>query len=162
MGRGCYRFLKIVGVNVALSVVLIISPIKVIFEGWSMVKLMSFEETMERYEGGENAFDLAIEKWVRIKEAIKTAYSLQHFVLIVRGASIKIALCVEFNDNCHLCPLEGICSREKEGLFSKVIRVMQAYCVAGDILPKSTLLDLVDQLISELQQIKEDFMKLRH
>jgi len=117
---------------------------------------------MKRYEAGENAFDLAIEKWVRIREAIKSAYSLQHFVLIVRGASVKIALCVEFNDNCHLCPLEKICSREKEGLFNKVIRLMQAYCIAGDLLPKSTLIGLTDQLIAKLEQIKEEFMKLRH
>ncbi|MBW2039005.1 MAG: hypothetical protein JRI46_05320 [Deltaproteobacteria bacterium] len=127
-----------------------------------MFNLMGFEETMKRYEAGENAFDLAIEKWVRIREAIKSAYSLQHFVLIVRGASVKIALCVEFNDNCHLCPLEKICSREKEGLFNKVIRLMQAYCIAGDLLPKSTLIGLTDQLIAKLEQIKEEFMKLRH
>ncbi len=127
-----------------------------------MVKLMSFEETIKRYEEGENAFDLAIEKWVRIKEAIQSAYNIQHFILIVRGASIKIALCVEFNDNCHLCPLEKLCNREKEGLFGKVMRLIQAYCIAGDILPRSTLFNLVDQLIAELEKTKEEFMKLRH
>jgi hypothetical protein len=127
-----------------------------------MVTLMSFEEMLRRYEDGENAFDLAIEKWVKIREAIKSSYSLNHFVLIMRGASIKIALCVEYNDNCFLCPLEKICSQEKEGLFSKIMRLLQAYCVAGDLLPKSTLIDLVDQLITELEQTKEEFIKLRH
>jgi hypothetical protein len=126
------------------------------------VKLLSFEETIRRYEGGENAFDLAIEKWARIREAIKSSYSLNHFALIMRGASVRIALCVEYNDNCFLCPLEKICSQEKEGLFSKIVRLLQAYCVAGDILPKSTLIDLVDQLIIELEQTKKEFIKLRH
>lgn len=127
-----------------------------------MFNLMTFEETMKRYEGGENAFDLAIEKWSRIREAVKTAYHLQHFALIIRGASIKVALCVEFKDNCPLCPLEKICNAEREGPFATVIRLMQAYCIAGDVLPKSTLLDLVDQLIAKLDETKKEFMKLRH
>lgn len=126
------------------------------------MKLLSFEETMKRYESGENAFDLAVEKWVRIREAIKSSYSLNHFALIMRGASIRIALCVEYNDNCFLCPLGNICSQEKDGLFRKIVRLLQAYCVAGDILPKSTLIDLVDQLIKELEKTKEECIKLRH
>jgi len=127
-----------------------------------MLNLMSFEETIKRYEAGENAFALAIEKWERIRGAIRTAHSPQHFVLIAQGALIKVALCIQFNDACHLCPLETICTRETEGLFGTVMRVMQAYCVAGDILPQSALLDLVNQLIAELKARKAEFMKLRH
>ena len=100
-----------------------------------MLSLMTFEETIERYEGGENAFDLAIEKWERIRQAIGSAHSIPHFILIAQGASIKVALCIEFNDTCHLCPLETICHRETEGPFATLMRVMQAYCVAGDALP---------------------------
>lgn len=127
-----------------------------------MLKLMTFEETVKRYEAGENAFDLAIEKWERIKEAFKSAHTIQHFILIAQGATIKVALCVEFNDTCHLCPLESICHRGTEGLFATIIRVIQAYCVAGDVLPKSTLLNLVDQLIADLAEQKAEYMKLRH
>jgi hypothetical protein len=126
------------------------------------MNLMTFEETIKRYEAGENAFDLAIEKWVRIREAIRSAHSVQQFIVIAQGASIKVALCVEYNDTCPLCPLEATCNREKEGPFSTLIRVMQAYCVAGDVLPQSTLLNLVDQLIADLEAKKEEFMKMRH
>lgn len=127
-----------------------------------MLNLMTFEETVERYEAGENAFDLAIEKWERIREAIRSAHSVQQFIVIAQGATIKVALCVEYNDTCHLCPLEATCNREKEGPFSTLIRLMQAYCVAGDILPQSTLLNLVDQLIDNLEAKKKEFMKMRH
>ena len=127
-----------------------------------MLNLMTFEETVERYEAGENAFDLAIEKWERIREAIRSAHSVQQFIVIAQGATIRVALCVEYNDTCHLCPLEATCNREKEGPFSTLIRLMQAYCVAGDILPQSTLLNLVDQLIDNLEAKKKEFMKMRH
>jgi hypothetical protein len=127
-----------------------------------MLKLMSFEETVQRYEAGENAFDLTIEKWERIKEAVGAAHSVQHFIMIAQGASIKVALCVEFNDTCHLCPLEPICSRETEGPFATVMRVMQAYCVAGDVLPRSTLLNQVEQLITDLKIKQKEYVKLRH
>jgi hypothetical protein len=127
-----------------------------------MLNLMTFEETIKRYEAGENAFDLAIEKWERIREAIRSAHSIQHYIAVTQGASIKVALCVEYNDTCHLCPLEATCNREQEGPFSTVIRALQAYCVAGDVLPQSTLLNLVDQLIADLKAKKEAFMKMRH
>lgn len=131
-------------------------------EGCSMLNLMSFEEMIRRYEAGENAFDLTIEKWERIRGAIRSAQSPQHFVLITRGAAAKVALCVQFNDECHLCPLDTVCNREAEGRFGTVMRAMQAYCVAGDILPQATLLDLVAELIADLAARKEEFMKLRH
>ena len=127
-----------------------------------MPALMSFEETAKRYEAGENAFDLTIEKWERIKEAIKSAHSISQFIMIARGASIKVALCIEFHDACHLCPLETTCHQETEGLFYKVLRLLQAYCVAGDILPHSILLNHVDQLIEELGAKQEAYRKLRH
>jgi hypothetical protein len=127
-----------------------------------MLKLMTFEETIKRYEAGENAFDLAIEKWERIKEAIKSAHTIQHFILIAQGATIKVALCVEYNDTCYLCPLETICNREIEGPFSTVMRALQAYCMAGDVLPSSPLINLVEQLIADLGAAKEAYMKLRH
>lgn len=127
-----------------------------------MMNLMTFEETVKRYEAGENAFDLAIEKWERIKEAIKSAHTIQHFIVIAQGATIKVALCVEYNDTCHLCPLETICNRETEGPFTTVMRVLQAYCMAGDVLPPSPLINLVDQLIADLEVKKEAYKKLRH
>ena len=127
-----------------------------------MPALMTFEETIKRYEAGENAFDLTIEKWERIRGAITSAHSIPQFMMIARGASIKVALCIEFHDACHHCPLETTCQSGTEGPFYKVMRLFQAYCVAGDILPHSILLNHVDQLIEDLTAKKEAYKQLRH
>jgi len=36
---------------------------------------------------------------------------------------------------------------------------IQAYCIAGDLLPKSPLLGLADQIISELESCKREAFK---
>jgi hypothetical protein len=42
------------------------------------------------------------------------------------------------------------------------MRAIQAYCMAGDVLPPSPLINLVDQLIADLEEKKEAHMKLKH
>ncbi|MFQ6079865.1 MAG: hypothetical protein ACE5NJ_12140, partial [Thermodesulfobacteriota bacterium] len=118
-----------------------------------------FQERVTRYEGGENAFDLSLEKWVRIREFIKTAFTTSHFDEVLEAAALKVPLCLQHKDNCGICPLEAICSRGQEGSFMKFMRAIQAYCIAGDLLPKSSLLDLADQVISELESCKVESRK---
>ena len=72
---------------------------------------------------------------------------------------IKVPLCLENQDNCAVCPLQAICSRGQEGSFGKFMRAIQAYCIAGDLLPKSLLLGLADQIISELESCKRRSLK---
>lgn len=38
-----------------------------------MGKFITFREIVTRYEAGENAFDLTVEKWVRIRESLEIA-----------------------------------------------------------------------------------------
>lgn len=121
-----------------------------------MGNLLTFQEMVTRYERGENAFDITLEKWVRIRESIKTAFTTSHFDEVLEAAAIKVPLCLENQDNCGICPLEAICSRGQDGPFMKFMRAIQAYCIAGDILPKSSLLGLTDQVISELKSCKKD------
>ncbi|MFB0507204.1 MAG: hypothetical protein ACETWT_10780 [Thermodesulfobacteriota bacterium] len=124
-----------------------------------MGNLLTYQEMVTRYEGGENAFDLTLEKWVRIREFIKTAFTTLQFDEVLEAAALKVPLCLEHEDNCGLCPLEAICSRGQEGSFMKFIRAIQAYCIAGDLLPKSSLLGLTDQIISELESCKTESLK---
>ena len=124
-----------------------------------MGKLVTFREIVTRYEAGENAFDLSVEKWVRIREYLESALSLSEFRRILEAASIKVPLCLEYNDNCTICPLGAVCGKGQEGSFGKFIRAIQAYCIAGDLLPKSRLLALADQLISELKAYKKESLK---
>jgi hypothetical protein len=124
-----------------------------------MGKLVTFRQIVTRYEAGENAFDLTVEKWVRIRESLEKTFTLSHFKEILDAASIKVPLCLQYKDNCALCPLWAVCGKGQEGSFGKFIRVIQAYCIAGDLLPKSPLLGLADQMISELQAYKKESVK---
>jgi hypothetical protein len=119
-----------------------------------MGNLVTFQEILTRYEAGENAFDLTLEKWVKIRESMKNAFTISHYREILGAAMIKVPLCLENHDNCAICPLHAICSRGQEGSFGKFMRAIQAYCIAGDLLPKSPLLGLADQIISELESCK--------
>ena len=124
-----------------------------------MANLVTFQEILSRYEAGENAFDLTLEKWLRIRESLKNAFTVSHYREILGAAVIKVPLCLENQDNCAVCPLQAICSRGQEGSFAKFIRAIQAYCIAGDLLPKTTLLGLADQIISELEPCKRESVK---
>jgi hypothetical protein len=124
-----------------------------------MEGLVTFQEILKRYEAGENAFDLTLEKWVKIRESLKNAFTMSHYREILGAAMVKVPLCLESQDNCAVCPLQGICSRGKEGSFGKFMRAIQAYCIAGDLLPKSPLLGLADQIISELESCKRESLK---
>ena len=124
-----------------------------------MGKLVTFQEIVTRYEAGENAFDLTLEKWVRIRDSLKNVLTMSQFREILEAAVIKVPLCLEYQDNCAICPLHAVCSRGQEGSFGKFMRAIQAYCIAGDLLPKSTLLGLADQIISELESCKRESLK---
>jgi len=54
------------------------------------------------------------------------------------------------------CPLFRICERGKSEDFSKVMRIMQSYTIAGDILPKDFILGVVENFIEELKKCKSD------
>ena len=92
-----------------------------------MGSLVTYREIVARYEKGENAFDLTLEKWVRIRESLGKAFTLSHFKEILDAAVIKVPLCLEYRDNSVLCPLESVCSRGKEGSFGKFMRAIQAF-----------------------------------
>ncbi|MFQ5821561.1 MAG: hypothetical protein ACE5I5_16380 [Candidatus Heimdallarchaeota archaeon] len=55
-----------------------------------MGNLASFQELVTRYESGENAFDLTLEKWVRIRESLKSASAMLRFREIMGAAAIKV------------------------------------------------------------------------
>jgi len=124
-----------------------------------MGSLATFQEIVARYEAGENAFDLTLEKWVKIRESLENAFTITHYREILGAAMIKVPLCLEYHDNCAKCPLQATCSREKEGSFGKFMRAIQAYCIAGDLLPKSPVLGLADQIISELESCKRESLR---
>ncbi|KPJ58273.1 MAG: hypothetical protein AMJ42_03575 [Deltaproteobacteria bacterium DG_8] len=117
---------------------------------------MDFKEMEKRYSDGEDSLDLTVEKWNRIYDYLESAFSLGHFTEALQASGVPIFLCIEYKDRCELCPLFRICERGKSEDFNKVIRVIQSYTIAGDILPKEPLLGVVKNFIEELKQCKSD------
>jgi hypothetical protein len=125
-------------------------------EGVQMRKLMDFKEMERRYTKGEDSLELTIEKWTCIYEFLESAFSFEHFNDALQAAVVPIFLCVEYRDRCELCPLFRICERGKSEKFSRVIRMIQSYTIAGDILPRDTLLGIVGNFIEDLKKCKSD------
>jgi len=124
-----------------------------------MANLLSYHDMIERYENGENAFDISVEKWKRIKENVDMAHTPQQFHSILEYAAFKVPLCVEYDNNCSVCPLTRVCSSGVDGSFQKFMRTLQAFCIAGDVLPNSALTNLAEKVIVELEECKEQFKK---
>ncbi|MDX1778357.1 MAG: hypothetical protein R3339_05715 [Thermodesulfobacteriota bacterium] len=121
-----------------------------------MKKLMDFKEMEQKYNSGEDSLELTIEKWIRILEFLETAFSLDHFNEALQAAMVPLFLCVEYRDRCDFCPLFRVCERGRSQIFNKVVRVMQAYTIAGDILPKETLLGVVENFVDELHKCQNE------
>ncbi|MEE9505147.1 MAG: hypothetical protein V3V90_08445 [Thermodesulfobacteriota bacterium] len=121
-----------------------------------MNKLMDIKEMEKRYSGGEDSLDLTVEKWSRIHDFLETAFRLEHFMEVLNAAVVPIFLCVEYRDRCELCPLFRICERGKSEIFNKVMRVIQSYTIAGDLLPRDPLLGIMGNFVEELKRCKSD------
>ena len=121
-----------------------------------MQKLMDFKEMEQKYNNGEDSLELTLEKWARIYEFLESAFSLEHFNEALEAAMVPLFLCAEYRDRCEFCPLFRVCERGRSQVFNKVVRVMQSYTIAGDILPKETLLGVVEQFLNELQKCQSE------
>jgi hypothetical protein len=120
---------------------------------------VTVREILTLYGAGENAFDLTVEKWVKIRESLEHASTLSHYREILGAVMGKVPLCLENQNNCPICPLHPICRRTEEGSFNEFMQAMQAYCIAGELLPRSPLLALADQDILELESCKRESLK---
>jgi hypothetical protein len=121
-----------------------------------MKELMDFKEMEKRYSDGEDSLNLTVEKWTRIYGFLESAFSLGHFTEALQAAAVPIFLCIEYKDRCELCPIFRICQRGKSEDFNRVMRMIQAYTIVGDILPKDPLLGVVGNFIEELKRCESD------
>lgn len=123
-----------------------------------MSQLMTIFEMQMRYQKKEDSFDLTIEKWNRIREFIDTASTLEDYKELFQATNIAVPFCFEYQrNNCLDCPLEDICGPGKGEKLFKVMRLIQTYhlaILAGNTLPKETLISEVDGLIQELEVLK--------
>jgi hypothetical protein len=127
-----------------------------------MKKLMDFQEMEKKYNSGQDSLELTIEKWTRIYEFLQSAFTLGHFDEALQAAVVPIFLCVEYRDRCEYCPLFMICRKGTSEEFNKVLRILQAYNVAGDMLPIGPLMGVVEIFLEELKMCQSDVKGKAH
>jgi hypothetical protein len=121
-----------------------------------MTSLMTFKEMKERYKRGEDSLDLTLDKWMRIKIFAEGAFHLCHFQEALEAATIPILLCIEYQQRCRFCPIHRVCEGGKAQQWVTLMRVLKAYALAGDILPREPLIGSVNTFVEELRHCKED------
>ncbi len=120
--------------------------------------LMSFEEMKRRYDGGEDSLELTLEKWERILKHSNTIFHLNHYQDLLKAAIVPIFLCTEYANQCHMCPIFSVCKQGHSEHWIKLMRVVQAYAIAGDILPKDPLHGQIETFVKKLKLCREDIL----
>ena len=123
-----------------------------------MIKLLGLEEMERRHKEGEDPFDLAIEKWVRIREYLLEKSDPARFREAFHCGSTKIIFCLDYRNQCPLCPLEIICS-DGQSLYYQIMRYLQVYSLAGALLPSAPLLELIESYVRNLHGYREKWMR---
>lgn len=116
---------------------------------------MTIFEMQDRYQRKEDHFDLSVEKWIRIRQFLDTDLTLGDFKELFQAANVPIPFCFEYQTkDCLGCPLEEICGQSRGEKFVKVMRIIQAYVLAGDMLPKEPLISGIDDFLMELEMLR--------
>jgi hypothetical protein len=123
-----------------------------------MVTLLDFEEMASRHKNGEDPFELAIEKWVRLRDFLLLKADPSRYREAFRCGSTKIVFCVDYQDHCPLCPLERVCF-DGQSLFYQIMRFLQVYSLAGALLPRGPLIELIDFYIKDLNGYREEWLR---
>lgn len=124
--------------------------------------LMSEQEMMEKYQRGEDHFELVIEKWNRIRDFLDFAFSKEDFVSVLRAAYVIIPFCLELGkrNQCFKCPIKKVCVPEgdKESFWMALVRLLHAYALAGDFLPPEPIRRVVSQFVDTLKDCQNKFL----
>ena len=126
------------------------------------MSLMKFEEMKKRYDEGCDSLELTLEKWERILQYCKTGFCLNHFQEVLRATTVPIFLCAEYANQCHLCPIFAVCRQGHAGDWQNLMRVVQAYAIAGDLLPRDTLIGHLEQFVQKLNSCKQGLAQKFH
>lgn len=126
------------------------------------MSLMTFEEMKNRYEAGEDSLELALEKWERILQNSKTVFQLHHFQDILRAAVVPLFLCAEYANQCRMCPIFSVCKQGRSEDWTNLLRIVQAFAVAGDLLPRGALQGQVEIFTNKLRACREEAFNKSH
>jgi hypothetical protein len=126
------------------------------------MSLMTFEEMKRRYGDGEDSLELTIEKWLRIKHFSDKAFLINHFQDILRAAVVPILLCTEYVNQCSLCPIYDVCKQGRSEEWITIMRIIQAYAIAGDLLPKEPFVGHIKQFLGKINACRENAVEKAH
>jgi len=126
-----------------------------------MIKLLGLQEMERRHREGEDPFALAIEKWVRIRDFLMEKADPPRYKEALQCGSTKIIFCLDYKDHCPLCPLEVVCF-DGQSLYYQIIRYLQVYSLAGALLPRGPLIELIEFYIRNLHSYREDWLRKSH
>jgi len=123
---------------------------------------MTFEEMKKRYGAGEDSLELTLDKWGRIKQFSAKAFLISHYQDILRAAVVPIFLCTEYVNQCSLCPIYEVCKQGRSDEWVTVMRVIQAYAIAGDLLPKEPFMGHIEQFLEKINMCREEAVAKAH
>lgn len=118
--------------------------------------LMTFEEMKKRYEAGEDSLELTLEKWERILKYAETVFHLSQYQEILEAAVVPIFLCEEYGSRCQNCPIFDVCRQGRSEDWIRVMRIIQAFAIAGDMLSKETLVTQLEVFYQRLKAGKDE------
>lgn len=124
-------------------------------------RLLSFQDILARYRRGENLFDITIEKWTRIKGSLSSPEGMSELGAIIKCARSGGAFCLEYQDNCLICPLEKWC-KDPEGTYQSIIKLLYLYTTSGQKEVKQQTLTYIEKFIEDLEEYKEEFRRRLH
>jgi hypothetical protein len=126
-----------------------------------MNRLLSFQEIVARYRRGENLFDITIEKWTGIKDSLHALEELSELGIIIKSARTGGAFCLEYQEDCLICPLEKWC-KDPEGTYQTIVKLMYLYASSGHKEWKHQILKYIEKFLEELEEYKEEFRRRLH
>jgi hypothetical protein len=121
-------------------------------------KLLDLQEMVRRHRQGEDPFALAIEKWVRIRDFLIKKSDPERYREAFQCGSTKIIFCIDYKDHCPFCPLEKICF-DSQSLYYQIMRSLQVYSLAGALLPREPVIQLIDSYILDLSNYREEWIR---
>jgi hypothetical protein len=121
-------------------------------------RLLTLQEIVSRYRRGENLFDITIEKWAGIKDSFYSLEGLSDLGPIIKSARTGGAFCLEYQENCLICPLEKWC-KDPQGTYQTIVKLMYLYASSGQKEFKNQTLKHIEKFLEELEEYKAEFRR---
>jgi hypothetical protein len=121
-------------------------------------RLLTFQEIVSRYRRGENLFDITIEKWAGIKDTFYSLEELSDLGPIIKSVRTGGAFCLEYQENCLICPLEKWC-KDPQGTYQTIVKLMYLYASSGQKEFRNQTLKHIEKFLEELEEYKAEFRR---